>query len=84
MSLDQRDQERFLSTASVSWSVVAWPPMSGVRTSRSAATVAFSTARAICGRRNACSSIIATVRIAPVGLAMPLPAMSGAAPWIGS
>ena len=29
-------------------------------------------------------SSIATLRIVPMGLAMPLPAMSGAEPWIGS
>ena len=56
----------------------------GVRSSRRAAIAAASTARAICGRLKACSSMRATVRIAPVGFAMPLPAMSGAAPWIGS
>jgi hypothetical protein len=34
-----------------------------------------------CGQRR---SIMATLRMEPSGLAMPLPAMSGALPWTGS
>jgi hypothetical protein len=48
------------------------------------ADTARSMARASTARFNECRRSIATLRIAPMGFAMPRPAMSGADPWIGS
>src|SRR5438874_2513372 len=70
--------------ASVTCRVVAVPPRSGVRrpeavvASMARITLAASTVRP------RLSSISAALQIAPIGLAMPWPAMSGAEPWTGS
>ena len=67
-------------------SVVALPPMSGVRGadgSASTRSIAPTTAFAASAWPR-CSSISAPDQIWPIGLAMPLPAMSGAEPCTGS
>ena len=43
-----------------------------------------STARASCSRLAEWRRTMAAVRMAPRGLALPVPAMSGAEPWTGS
>ena len=76
------------NTASVAWLVLtAWPlaAMSAVKTpSSSAACTAASTAAASASNPSEWRSSIAALKIVAYGLAMPLPAMSGAEPWIGS
>ena len=72
-------------TASVTCCVVALPPRSGVcrfgsPVTRSTARISLSAA-AVSPK---CSSIIAPVQNVATGLAMPLPVMSKAEPWIGS
>ncbi len=47
-------------------------------------STAFSMALASASSPSECRSSIAALRIVPSGFAMPLPAMSGAEPWIGS
>src|SRR3546814_6310085 len=65
--------------------VVTWPPRSGVFGPPPSSTVSIawtmSAAAAACPR---CSSIMAPDQIWTIGLAMPLPAMSGAEPCTGS
>src|SRR4051794_32043661 len=71
-------------TASVTSFVVAVPPTSGVSTP---AAHTFSTAainRVSASFSPRCSSICAPVQNVATGLAMPLPVMSNAEPWIGS
>ena len=73
-----------MQTASVTCCVVAVPPRSGVS---SPVAVTFSTARinrAAAAASPRCSSICTAVQNVATGLAMPLPAMSNAEPWIGS
>src|SRR3981081_3140675 len=62
-------------------SVVAFPPISGVRILASArvSAIAFSTASAAAGTPR-CLSIIAPDQIGPMGFAIPFPAISGAEP----
>src|SRR2546430_13951921 len=66
-------------------SVVALPPMSGVRTfdraKVSAIAVSTASAASITPR---CLSIMAPDQICPMGFAMPFPATSGAEAWTGS
>src|SRR5579871_4582565 len=68
--------ESFLAPASAMSAVLA-PDASAVAT-------AFSSKSASSGRLRVRRSIIATLRIEPSGLAIPLPAISGALPWTGS
>ena len=71
-------------TASVIRSVSASPPRSRVRTPlASASSSAWSRRWPACAWPR-CSSISEAAQIAPAGLAIPCPAMSGAEPWIGS
>src|SRR5258705_7356969 len=71
--------------AAVTSDVPAFPPRSGVRRSVSANTrrMAVMTASAASGWPR-WSSIIAADQIWAIGLATPVPAMSGADPWTGS
>ncbi len=71
--------------ASVTASVVPVPPRSGVKHAPSAVTRSIARMRraAACASPR-CSSIITPVQKVAIGLAMPLPVMSNAEPWIGS
>lgn len=67
------------------------PPRSAVRNSKppmsllsSTLRTAVSMAAAYLSRPSEYRRSIAALRIVPIGFAMPLPAMSGAEPWIGS
>src|ERR1700687_3046408 len=72
-------------TAAVTSAVLACPPRSGVWQRWSAVTRSIASIRrspaAVSPR---CSSIITADQNVPIGLAMPLPMMSNAEPWIGS
>ena len=73
-----------LITAEVTSSVLSPPPRSGVVTpSFKDLSMASSIILAFSGKPNH-SSILAALFMAPIGLAMPFPAMSRADPWMGS
>jgi hypothetical protein len=73
------------TTASVTCRVVAVPPRSGVCSAGSAVTRSIARiSRAAAAGSPRCSSISVADQNVPIGLAMPLPAMSKAEPWIGS
>ena len=69
--------------AVTSW-VVELPPMSGVAIPFARAAFIAPMTRSPASGNPRCSSIIAAHQICPIGLAIPLPAMSGAEPWTGS
>ncbi|SPJ31461.1 hypothetical protein TRM7615_05004 [Falsiruegeria mediterranea M17] len=76
---------KYPGTACVIAPVSAVPPRSGgntpaFRTLSTAPTMA----RAAGAHPKPYSNIMATDKIAPIGLAMPRPEMSGALPWVGS
>ena len=71
-------------TALVNSLVVAVPPRSPVRTPAASVPSNAAVSWAAAADWPRWSSIIAAAHICPTGLAMPLPAMSGADPWTGS
>src|SRR3989338_2182922 len=79
------DWERTASaTAAPTSAVPDFPFMSGVRGPSTITRSIARTTSAAASARPRCSSISAPDQIAPIGLAMPLPAMSGAEPCTGS
>src|SRR5215510_13407460 len=72
-------------TALVTSAVFALPPRSGVCSDLSAVTRSIAFIRRFAAAFSPrCSSIITPDQNVPIGLAMPLPMMSKAEPWIGS
>src|SRR3984885_4456650 len=71
-------------TARVTSAVVALPPRSGVMMPAAQTCSTARISRSAAGFSPRCSSIIAPVQKLATGLAMPLPVMSKAEPWIGS